>query len=259
MSTEHVTTELRERVLILRLNRPDKKNALTQAMYAALAEALQQADRDPAVRCILFTGTDDCFCSGNDIADFLQMKTSTPPDDVPVLRFMKMLTHVSKPVVAALNGPAIGIGTTVLLHVDLAYAGAGTRFQLPFVNIGICPEYASTYVLPRMLGHVKAAELMMLGEPFTAADALDYRLINAVLPDAEVFEHALAKAQRLAQQPPAALRTTKALLKRWRGELVDEIIPTEMVHLMSMLQDAEAKEALSAFMQKRNPDFSRFK
>ncbi|TJY62820.1 enoyl-CoA hydratase [Sinimarinibacterium sp. CAU 1509] len=258
MSTEHVTTELRDRVLILRLNRPDKKNALTQAMYTALADELKQANENPTVRCILLTGTDDCFCSGNDIADFLQMKTITPSDDVPVLRFMKTLAHVAKPVVAAINGPAIGVGTTILLHVDLAYAGEKTRFQLPFVNIGICPEYASTYFLPRMIGHVKAAELTMLGEPFTAAEALDYRLINAVLPDAEVFEHALAKAQRLAQQPPAALRTTKALLKRWRGDLVDEIIPAEAVHFMSMLQDAEAKEALGAFLQKRKPDFSSF-
>ena len=258
MSTEHVTTELRDRVLILRLNRPDKKNALTQVMYSAMAEALKAADENPTVRSILFTGTPDCFCSGNDIADFLQMKTITPSDDVPVLRFMKTLAAMTKPVVAAVNGPAIGVGTTALLHMDLAYAGEKARFQLPFVNIGICPEYAATYLLPRMIGHVKAAELTMLGEPFTAQQALDYRLINAVLPDAEVFEHALAKAQRLAEQPPAALRTTKELLKRWRKPLIDEIIPAEAVHFMSMLQGAEAKEALTAFLQKRKPDFSAF-
>lgn len=258
MSTEHVTTELRDRVLILRLNRADKKNALTQAMYTALAEALTQADANPEIRCILLTGTDDCFCSGNDIADFLQMKTISPSDDVPVLRFMKTLAHVSKPVVAALNGPAIGVGTTVLLHVDLAYAGEKTRFQLPFVNIGICPEYASTYLLPRAIGHVKAAELTLLGDAFTAAEARDYQLINAVLSDAEVFEHAFQKAKLLAEKPPAALRTTKELLKRWRRNQIDEIITAEAVHFMAMLQDAEAKEALSAFLEKRKPDFSRF-
>lgn len=258
MSSEHILTERVDRVTVIRLNRGEKKNALTQAMYTALTEALQQADADPQVRSILLTGTPDCFCSGNDIADFLQMKTITPSDDVPVLRFMKTLAHVTKPVVAAINGPAIGVGTTVLLHVDLAYAGEKARFQMPFVNIGICPEYASTYLLPRMIGHVKAAELMLLGEAFTAADALDYRLINAVLPDAEVYEHALAKARRLAEQPPAALRTSKELLKRWRRDLIDEIIPAEAVHFMSMLQGEEAKEALTAFMQKRKPDFSNF-
>lgn len=257
MSTDLILCDVADGVMTIRLNRPDKKNALTQAMYTALAEACVQADRDPAVRSVVLTGTPDCFCSGNDIADFL--KAPLADEDAPVIRFMMALAGVAKPVVAALNGPAIGVGTTLLLHVDLAYAGESTRFQLPFVNIGICPEYASTYLMPRMIGHVQAAELLLLGEPFSAAQALDARLINAVLPDGEVQAHARAQARKLAQKPPAALRTSKALLKRWRGgDFLREVILKEAEHFGAMLHDAEAKEALTAFLEKRKPDFSRF-
>jgi enoyl-CoA hydratase/carnithine racemase len=256
MSTEHILTDLSDGILTIRLNRPEKKNALTHAMYTALADALKRADEDPAVRVALITGTPDCFCSGNDLEDFLNMPPAS--EEPPVLRFMKGMAGLSKPVIAALNGPAVGIGTTILFHVDLAYAGETTRFHLPFVNIGICPEYASTYLLPRMIGHPQAAELMLLAEPFTAAKALDCRLINAVLPDAEVYACARGKALRLAQQPPGALRTTKMLLRRWNLPTVNEAIVVEAERFMSMLKGPEALEALSAFMQKRKPDFSKF-
>ncbi|MFA5940068.1 MAG: enoyl-CoA hydratase [Sinimarinibacterium sp.] len=256
MNTDPILCDVADGVMTIRLNRPDKKNALTQAMYTALAEIFAQADRDPAVRSILLTGTPDCFCSGNDMVDFL--KAPATSEDAPVLRFMLTLARVAKPVVAALNGPAIGVGTTLLLHVDLAYAGESTRFQMPFVNIGICPEYASTYLLPRMIGHVQAAELLLLGEPFTAATALEARLINAVLPDAEVVAHARAQAVKLAQKPPAALRTSKALLKHWRSDFLRDVILHEAEHFGAMLHGEEAKEALNAFVQKRKPDFSRF-
>jgi enoyl-CoA hydratase/carnithine racemase len=256
MSTEHILTDLADGILTIRLNRPEKKNALTQAMYTALADAFKRADEDPAVRVALITGTPDCFCSGNDLQDFLNMPPAS--EDAPVLRFMKGLAGLSKPVVAALNGPAVGIGTTILFHVDLAYAGETTRFHMPFVNIGICPEYASSYLLPQMIGHAQAAELVLLAEPFTAAKALDCRLINAVLPDAEVYAQARAKALKLAQQPPGALRTTKMLLRRWNLPTINEAIAFEAEHFMSMLKGPEALEALTAFMQKRKPDFSRF-
>ncbi len=256
MSTEHILTELKDRVLTLRLNRPDKKNALTQAMYSGMADALNAADQDDEVRVILITGTADCFSSGNDLQDFLNLPPTTP--DAPVLRFMLALSKVTKPVIAAINGPAVGIGTTILFHVDLAYAGEGTRFHMPFVNIGICPEYASSLLLPRMIGHVQAAELVMLAEPFTAAKALECRLINAVLPNADVYEHARAKALKLAEQAPQALRTTKMLLKRWDTEKVSEAIVYEAEHFGAMLKGAEAREAITAFMQKRKPDFAQF-
>lgn len=256
MSTEHVLTDLQDRVLTLRLNRPDKKNALTQAMYTAMADAVEKADQDANVRVILITGTDDCFSSGNDLQDFLNLPPTTP--DAPVLRFMLALSKVQKPVVAALNGPAVGIGTTILFHVDLAYAGETTRFHMPFVNIGICPEYASSLLLPRNIGHVQAAELVMLAEPFTAARALECKLINAVLPNDQVLAHARAKALKLAQQPPQALRTTKMLLKKWDSAQVAEAIEFEAQHFGSMLKGAEAREAITALIQKRKPDFSAF-
>lgn len=257
MTTEHILTDLSDRVFTLRLNRPDKKNALTQAMYVRMAEVLAQAEADPEVRVILITGAADCFSSGNDLQDFLKLPPASP--DAPVLRFMRTLAQIQKPVIAAVNGPAVGVGTTLLFHADLAYAGESARFALPFVNIGICPEYASTLLLPRMIGHVQAAELMMFGEPFTAAKALDARLINAVLPNDEVEAHARSRAVRLAQQPPNALRVTKRLLKHWTTEKVLEAIDHEADFFMAMLKQDEAREAIGAFMEKRKPDFSRFR
>jgi enoyl-CoA hydratase/carnithine racemase len=169
MSTEQILTSVADRVLTVRFNRPEKKNALTQTMYTRLAEIFGAVDADKDVRAVLITGTDDCFCSGNDLQDFLSLPPAGP--DAPVLRFMRALAGVGKPIVAAVNGPAVGVGTTLLFHADLAYAGETTRFHLPFVNIGICPEYASSLLLPRMIGHVQAAELVMLAEPFIAVRA----------------------------------------------------------------------------------------
>ena len=254
--TDLIQTQLQDRVLTLRLNRADKKNALTQAMYATLADALKDAETNSEVRVVLFAGAPDAFSSGNDLQDFLK----NPPkgDDAPVARFMRALAAFPKPVVAAVNGVAVGIGVTLLLHSDLVYAGQNARLQMPFVNIGICPEFASTYILPRLMGHVRAVELAMLGEPFTAAKALEYGLVNAVLPDAEVDAHALERARKLAQQPPNALRVTKRLLKRWTLETAQEAIKLEADHFIPMLGQPEALEAMGAFMQKRKPDFSRF-
>ncbi len=256
MSNELVLTEFADGVMTISLNRPDKKNALSQVMYVDLAAAIAKAETDNSVRCVLLKGTDDCFCSGNDIGDFLSAPISD--EDAPVIRFMLGLANCSKPVVVAMNGPAIGVGSTLLMHADLVYAGASTRFQFPFVNIGICPEFASTYLLPRMIGHVQAAELLLLGEPFTAEQALNARLINAVLPDGEVLAHARKQALKLAQKPPAALRTSKMLLKTWRKDFLREVIVKEAQHFGPMLHEPEAKEALTAFMEKRKPDFSRF-
>ena len=256
MSTEHVVTELQDRVLTIRMNRPDKKNAISGAMYAALADAFNDANANPAVRAIVLTGTPDCFSSGNDLADFLNNPENASGQ--VIARFMQAMVDGVKPVVGAVTGPAIGIGTTVLLHCDLIYAGEKTRFQMPFVNIGICPEFASSLMLPAIMGHARAAELILLGEMFTAAKALDYGLINAVLPDAEVHAYAHAQALKLAAQPPNAMRTSKGLLKRWTREHVKEVIGVEINHFGPMLKQPEALEALGAFMQKRKPDFSKF-
>jgi enoyl-CoA hydratase/carnithine racemase len=256
MSTEHVVVDPLDGILQIRLNRPDKKNALNQAMYTALAEAFTRANSDPAVRVALLTGTPDCFCSGNDIQDFLNMPQAST--DNPVLRFMLAMAGCAKPIVAAVNGPAVGVGTTLLLHCDLVYAGASARLHMPFVSIGICPEFAASYLLPRIMGHARAAELVLLAEPFGAQKALEYGLVNEVLPDDQYQARALDKARRLASLPPAALRSTKALLKRWNREEILRVIPAEFDTFMPMLKQPEALEAFSAFLQKRKPDFSRF-
>ncbi len=247
---------LHERVLTLRFNRPERKNALSLAMYAAAADALQKADVNSEVRVIVITGTGECFTSGNDLVDF--MNEPEIHENHSVVRFMRALQHATKPVMASVRGPAIGIGTTLLLHCDLVYAADNARLQLPFVNLGLCPEYAASYLLPSMLGHAKASELLLLGEPFSAAQALQWNMISGVVDDAELDEFVLAKAQRLAQKPPAAVRRTKALLKQAQLPAVDEAIAAEFVGFAEGLGSDECKEAVMAFFEKRAPDFSRF-
>ncbi len=257
MSESHVVTEIQDAVMTLRLNRADKKNAVTGAMYAAAAQALRQAATDRAVRVLVFTGAGDAFCAGNDLVDFLE-HTPASLDEAPVIAFMTELAQFPKPVVAAVNGLAIGIGVTLLMHCDLVYASDQARFQLPFTNIGIVPEFASTLLLPAMIGHQHAAELVMFGEFFTAAQARDAGLVNTLLPADAVLSHAMERAQKLASQPPNALRATKALLKRWPQAQVAEAIRIEAEHFLAMLKMPESREAIGAFLQKRKPDFSRF-
>ncbi|MGH8446764.1 MAG: enoyl-CoA hydratase [Solimonas sp.] len=256
MSNDHIVTELQDRVLTIRLNRPDKKNAISGAMYKAMAEAFTAAATNDEVRVILLTGTPDSFSSGNDLADFLNTPENAGGN--VIAQFMQSMIDTAKPIVAAVSGLAIGIGTTALLHCDLVYAAEKTRFQMPFVNIGICPEFASSLILPALMGHPRAAELILLGEMFSAAKAREYGIVNDVLPDADVQAHARAQALKLAAQPPNAMRTSKALLKRWTREQVKTVLGVEINHFVPMLKQAEALEALTAFMQKRKPDFSKF-
>lgn len=256
MSTEHLQTDLTDRVLTIRFNRTDKKNAISQAMYSAFAEALTAADADAQVRAVLIAGQPECFSSGNDIVDFLK-NPSGDFDSSPVGRMMKALAVLRKPVIAAPAGIAVGIGVTLLLHCDLVYCGEHTVFNMPFASLGICPEYASTYVLPRMMGHQRAFELV-LGGAFDAKKAYEYGLVNQVLPNAEVEAHARKQAVVIAQMPPNAVRTTKMLMKHWRQDLVMQAIPHEAQHFGPMIAMPEAQEAMTAFMQKRKPDFSRF-
>jgi enoyl-CoA hydratase/carnithine racemase len=252
----HIQHQIEDRVLTLRFNRPDKKNALTQAMYTAMAEVLREAQRDPQVRVVLLAGQPDCFTAGNDLMDFM----NSPPGDAnsPVSQYMRALAELEKPVVAAPAGIAVGIGVTLLLHCDLVYCGEQTRMNMPFVSLGICPEFASSYVLPRLMGHARACELLLLGEPFSAQTALEYGIVNALLPNEQVEAHARAKAAQIAALAPGAVRTTKMLLKQWSSRQVLEAISTEGSHFMPMLKGEEAREAIGAFLQKRKPDFSRF-
>ncbi len=254
--SDHIRVSADSGILKIQINRPDKLNALTAEMYTAIADALAHAAGDPKIRVVFITGTEDCFTSGNDMVDFLQ----NPPidDQVPVGRFLRAIMNFDKPIIAAVSGPAVGIGTTMLLHCDLIYAAASTVFQAPFVNLGLCPEAASSYLLPALVGLPKAAEILMLGEPFDAQAALRYGLVNAVLPDDEYQDFAYAKALKLAAQPAAGVRLTKRLLRSVGAEQVSAMLNEEIQHFKAMLQSPEAKEAMSAFLQKRKPDFSQF-
>lgn len=253
--TPYVAVEQRGNILHVALNRAEKKNALTHAMYTALADAIDRVEGDPALRVLFLTGTADCFTSGNDMVDFM----NNPPTSAesPVSRFLNTIRSAKKPIVAAVNGPAVGVGTTMLLHFDLVYAGRGARFQMPFVSLGLCPEGGSSLLLPLLVGHRKAAELLMLGEAFGAEDAQAHGLVNAVFDDADYQAKAWAKAEQLAAQPPASVRLAKAQMKAAFPQLGD-VMAQEGMDFMARLKSPEAMESVGAFLQKRKPDFSRF-
>ncbi len=240
----------------IEMARPEKKNALTAAMYQAMADALADAEQNPNVRVILISGSGGVFTAGNDLADFL----ATPPmdDSAPVFRFIKGFSELEKPFVAAVEGAAIGVGTTMLLHCDLAYAGSSAKFGLPFANLGLTPEAASSLLLPMRAGYARAAELLMLGEIFSAQTALDLGIINGVLEDGQALEHAFERCRKLCAQPASSVRLTKALLKRSQRTLIAETMREEADVFRQRLVSPEAKEAFSAFFDKRKPDFSRF-
>lgn len=251
-----IQTAREARVLTVTLDRPDKRNALTVEMYATLSAILTDAAADGDVRCVVIAGAGAGFCAGNDMQDFLKRPPSTV--DHPVLALLGDLAQFPKPLVAAVHGAAVGVGTTMLLHCDLIYAARDARLQTPFVDLGLVPEAGSSLLLPAMLGHCKAAELLLLAEPIDAEAALALGLVNAVLEDAAA---ARAKAQEaaltLAAKPPAALARTKALM-RDDGGAVQRRIRDEASQFAECLTSPELKEAVTAFLEKRPPDFSRF-
>lgn len=251
-----IRTATLNHVVTIEIARPEKKNALTQAMYTAMAEALIAANADASVRAVLITGQPGIFTSGNDIQDFMQR----PPqgDESPVIRFMMALLDCDKPVVAAVTGGAVGIGTTMLLHCDLVYVSDEARLAMPFVSLGLVPEYASSLLLPALLGHAKAAEKLMLGEPFSGSDAVDCGIANAVLPAGEVVNHARRMAERFNALPPTAVRETKRLMRAPQRERIREVMAAEGALFATRLRSPEAMEAFQAFFQKRQPDFSQF-
>ncbi|MGE4063813.1 MAG: enoyl-CoA hydratase [Rhodospirillaceae bacterium] len=253
MSFIHSSVE--DRILTIRFNRPDKKNAILRSMYADAAAAMRAAQDDANVRVAVITGEGGCFTAGNDLKDFLEV----PPvnEDAEVFQFMFALSSFTKPVIAAVNGLAIGIGTTLLFHCDLAYAVPETTFQMPFINLGVVPEFASSLLAPRLFGRAAASELLLLGEPFGAERAKEIGLINAVVPAADLAATVGAKAKALAAKPPGALRDAKALMLANAAE-IRKCIVTEARIFGERLQTPEFKEAATAFFEKRAPDFSRF-
>jgi enoyl-CoA hydratase/carnithine racemase len=237
-------------IATLAIERPARRNALTAAMYDTLEHALAEALADEGVRVILFRGTDDTFTAGNDLEDFLERPASGT--DAPVFRFLERVAHAQKPLVAAVNGPAIGIGTTLLLHCDYVVAGSGARFQLPFVKLGLVPEFASSYLLPLAAGPARARELLMLGEPFDAQVAKEAGLVTRVVPDAETHAHAGEAAKKLAALAPAALIATKRLLREPHLAAIERQLHAESEVFRAMLREPAAREALAAFLAKRS-------
>jgi enoyl-CoA hydratase/carnithine racemase len=257
-STDTVKFSVTGSTAEIEINRPEKKNALTQAMYTAMADAFSQADADPAVRVIVIRGQPNIFTSGNDLKDFMNFDTLEPFESGPIYRFLRAISGAAKPVIAAVNGAAVGIGTTLLLHCELVYAAENAMFQMPFVSLGICPEAAASFLLPKLAGYQRAANLLLLGEPFGALQAKEIGLVNEVLPEGEVVSRALARAKQLAAQPPGSVRITKQLLKAADAATVLRVMSEEGRQFIDRLNSAEAKEAFTAFMEKRKPDFSRF-
>ncbi|MCG5072810.1 enoyl-CoA hydratase [Paraburkholderia tagetis] len=243
-------------VLTITINRPERKNALTPAMYQAMAEALASAQEDAAVRAVLLRGHAEIFTAGNDIEDFLK----SPPTggDSPVIHFLRTISTFEKPLVAAVAGAAIGVGTTLLLHCDMVYVADTARFAMPFAQLGLCPEAASSLLLPRVAGYQGAAEKLLLGETFDAAEAHRMGFVNRVLPAAELDAFVSAQLAKLVALPAASLRVTKALMKRASEHEIKTQISEESVHFGTRLLAPEAREAFTAFLEKRKPDFRQF-
>lgn len=256
--SEQITVNRDGAVLRLGFNRPDKKNAITTAMYAALADGLAEAQEDAAIRAVLFEGNGDYFTSGNDVADF--MSGAAMEEDAhggrPVERFLQAIATAEKPLVAAVQGPAVGVGVTMLLHCDLVYASPAATFHTPFVDLALVPEAASSLLLPRIAGATRAAEMLLLGEKINAPRAREFGFINDVVDADALLEAALGKAKALAEKAPEALRLAKQLMKGDKEEILSRM-KKEGAHFAAQLQSAEFREAGAAFLQKRKPDFSK--
>ena len=250
-----ILTDVSDGVMTITFNRIDKKNSITSAMYATMADALAQAAAQDTIRVVVIQGHETIFSAGNDIADFLHKPPSN--QDSPVYRFLFGISGFPKPVIAAVCGPAVGIGTTLLLHCDLVYAGDNAAFSLPFVNLGLCPEAASSLLVPQMLGYHRAAEALLLGEPFMAEAALEVGLVNRIVAPPEANNLARAQTRKLAAKPIGSLIETKRLMKKGQALLVRQQMTEEGASFGRMLGEPAAREAFTAFMEKRKPDFSR--
>ena len=250
-----IITERTDAILRVQLNRPAQKNAMTSSMYTSLADILDEADEDDAIRVVLWHSTGNVFCAGNDVVDFL--KNPPRPGAFPQGDLMDAFVRFGKPIVAAVQGAAIGGGTTMLTHCDFVYAGESAKFQLPFINLALVPEFGSSFSIPARVGHLRAAELYLLGEPFTAPRAAELGLVTRVVPNADLLATATATAQKLAAKPGGALLASKRLLKRASIGQLKEAIKSESEEFMVRVTSADAKEALSAFLEKRPPNFSK--
>jgi enoyl-CoA hydratase/carnithine racemase len=252
---EDIVTAHAGSILRIQLNRPAKRNAMTSAMYVAIADILNEAAKDGNTRVVLWHGAGDSFCAGNDIDDFLK----NPPGagESPQARLMEALVNFDKPLVAAVQGAAIGGGTTMLLHCDFIYAGESTKFQMPFINLAVVPEFGSSSIVPSRIGHIRASELILLGSPFDAHRAAELGLVNQVMPDSDVMAKARETAEKLAAKPAAALQASKRLLKQPSREPIKAAMKAENEEFSVQVRSDDAKEAFNAFLEKRKPDFTK--
>ena len=257
--SEHVLIETRDHVLRVTWNRPEKKNALTGAMYAAFAEALDRAASDPAVRVVLVMGAGDAFTAGNDLKDFATWGAAGSLDALPVVKAIRGVLAFPKPLVAAVHGAAVGFGTTLLPHCDAVVAGDSAMFSMPFVRLGLVPEFGSSYLLPALAGRVRASAALLTGEPFGRDEAVAMGLVSEACADDAIEERAMGLCRKLAALPPGTLRATKALLRDPEEQArIERAISAELEAFAAGLRSEEHREAVTAFMEKRQPDFSRF-
>lgn len=252
-----IITERSESILRIQLNRPARKNAMTSSMYVTLADILNDAAKDDGICSVLWYGAGDSFCAGNDVEDFL--KNPPGPGESPQARLMKALVNFDKPLIAAVHGAAVGGGTTMLTHCDFVYAGESAKFQMPFINLGLTPEFGSSYSIPARIGHLRAAELILLGAPFDARRALELGLVSRVVSDQELLATATETAHKLAQKPIGALRACKRLMKRSSREQIEQAIKVENEEFAKRVSSEEVRAAFTSFLTKRPPNVTRAK
>ncbi|MBT1514060.1 enoyl-CoA hydratase [Bradyrhizobium sp. SRL28] len=252
---DEIVTERAGSILRIQLNRPKRRNAMTSAMYVALSDILKNAAKDEHTRVVLWHGAGDSFCAGNDIEDFL--KNPPGPGESPQAQLMNALIDFDKPLIAAVQGAAIGGGTTMLLHCDFVYAGESAKFQMPFINLALVPEFGSSSIVPARIGHIRGSELILLGSPYDASRALELGLVTQVVPDQDLLSIAIATAQKLAAKPAGALQASKRLMKQPFRQQIAAAMKAENEEFSAQVRSADAKEALTAFLEKRAPDFTR--
>ena len=252
-----VVTERSGSILRVQLNRPAKKNAMTSAMYVTIADSLNAAAEDDDIRVVLWHGAGDSFCAGNDVEDFL--KNPPGPGESPQARLIHALINFDKPIVTAVQGAAVGGGTTMLTHCDFVYATESAKFQMPFINLALVPEFGTSYSIPARIGYLRAAELIQLGLPFDAARAAELGLVTRVVPDLKLLATATETAQKLAEKPAAALQACKRLMRLPERDQLEQAAKLENEEFSARVRSADAKEAFTAFIEKRPPDFTRTK
>ncbi|MHA1930946.1 MAG: enoyl-CoA hydratase [Promethearchaeota archaeon] len=254
---EHIITKSINGVFHIIFNRPEKRNALTRAMYSGIADGIDKAENDPNIKVMLIYGDGKCFCAGNDLKDFQDLDRGATPAKT-TKSWIEMILSAKKPIIAATHGYAIGVGVTMLLHFDLVYASSSCRFQFPFVNLGLVPEIGSTFYLPALIGYQRAAELFFFGDWFTAEEAEKMGMINRTFSETELIDKVVVLAETLAEKPPTALRKTKELIKKHYSGRLAKLLPEEMAEFSRRQKSPEAQEAFRAFFEHRKPDYSKF-